>query len=177
MPTAAWSTSAASTAEGGGAGPAATIVVGLGNPLLADDGAGWLVADEVEAALERLGRADVMVDRLAVGGLTLMERLVGFRRAIIVDALAGAGESAGSVRLLSLDAIPGREASHLDSSHDVSLAGALEAGRALGADLPEAIEVVTIAAERVLDLGAPMTPAVEAAIPVAARLVLMRLVS
>ena len=73
--------SGASTAEG-------PIVVGVGNPLLGDDGAGWLVADAVEAALgDGVTRDRIAVERLAVGGLTLMEHLIGHRRAVLVDAL------------------------------------------------------------------------------------------
>lgn len=148
-----------------------TIVVGLGNPILRDDGAGWLVADAVEAALTGRDEA-VVVERLAAGGLTLMEHLVGFRRAILVDAVVTGADPPGTVRRLSLDALPGREAGHLDSAHDATLAAALEAGRALGAVVPDSIDIVTIEAVRVLDVGEALTPDVEDAVQVAADLVL-----
>ena len=159
--------SAASTADG-----RSTIVVGLGNPILGDDAAGWLVADEVEARLATGGNSGVVVERLAVGGLTLMEHLVGRSRAIIVDAVVIGSDPAGTVRLRRLDAFPGREAGHVDSAHDATLVTALEAGRLLGADLPDDVDVVTIEAVRVLELGTTPTPAVARAIPVAAAVVL-----
>ncbi|MGZ6260732.1 MAG: hypothetical protein ACXWN5_07770, partial [Candidatus Limnocylindrales bacterium] len=57
------------------------LVVGLGNPLLGDDAVGWRVVEALEARLETGADHDrvpsLELDRLAVGGLTLMERLVG----------------------------------------------------------------------------------------------------
>jgi hydrogenase maturation protease len=178
--------SAASTAERTAAQhTGTTIVIGLGNPILGDDGAGWLVADAVEATLGGTGgargggagvgggaRPDVVVERLAVGGLTLMEHLVGFRRAILVDAVVTGSDPPGTVRRLPLEALPGGEAGHVDSSHDATLRLALEAGRALGASLPDKLEIVTIEAATVLEVGEVLTPAVAVAIPVAADLVL-----
>lgn len=164
MPTAGWSMSGASSAEV----PAApvTLVVGLGNPLLCDDGVGWLVVDAVEAALGAGG--GVAFDRLAVGGLSLMERLVGADRAILVDAVVTGEDPAGTVRLLDAGELPAREASHLDSAHDVTLAAALAAGHAMGARLPSELAIVTVEAAAVSEFGEQLTPAVEAAIPVAA---------
>jgi hydrogenase maturation protease len=151
--------SAASTAE-------ATIVVGVGNPLLGDDGAGWLVADAVETALVGDPRG-IVVERLAVGGLTLMEHLVGFGHAILVDTLVTGAVPPGTVRGMTLDALPGHEAGHVDSAHDVTLAAALDAGRALGAAVPDTVEIITIEAVRVLDVGEDLTPEVAAAVPIA----------
>jgi hydrogenase maturation protease len=175
---------AASTAERppeaeprGAVAGAPTLVVGLGNPLLGDDGVGWLVVETVEAAVEgghgeRVDRRGLAFDCLAVGGLALMERLVGVRRAILVDAVVTGRDPAGTVRRLDLSAIPGREASHLDSAHDVTLVTALEAGRGLGASLPEDVDIVTIEAVRVGEFTEALTPAVAAAIPEAAERVL-----
>jgi hydrogenase maturation protease len=175
--------SAASTSEAaarGGPpepGTGRTIVVGLGNPILGDDGAGWRVADAVAAGLASRPADDprltaVTVEQLAVGGLTLMEHLVGYSRAILVDALVTGADPPGTVRRRRLDSLPGREAGHVDSAHDATLGVALEAGRLLGADVPADVEVVTIEAVRVLELTETLTPEVAAAIPVAVVVVL-----
>jgi hydrogenase maturation protease len=156
-----------------------TLVVGLGNPLLADDGVGWRVAQALAARLADdptlaadPSLADVEIDHLAVGGLTLMERLVGYRRAVLVDAMVTGEHAPGTVRRFSIADIPGREATHLDSAHDASLATALAAGRSLGADLPTQIAIVAVEAVRVDEFGEVLTPAVEAAIPAAVDAVL-----
>ncbi|HYM84931.1 MAG TPA: hydrogenase maturation protease, partial [Candidatus Dormibacteraeota bacterium] len=119
--------------------------MGLGNPLLGDDGVGWRVADEVERRLSHGEAAtDAVVERLCVGGLALMERLVGCAHAIVVDAFVSGSAPAGTVRSASLDDLDTSHASHLDSAHDASLLVALEAGRALGAALPARVDVVAV---------------------------------
>jgi hydrogenase maturation protease len=149
------------------------IVVGLGNPLLGDDGVGWRVADAVEEQLKAAVAAGatlpaVTVDRLGVGGLRLMELLDGFEEAILVDAAEDPERPPGDVRCGRFDELEPRSAGRLDSAHDVSLAAALELGRRAGAVLPARIWVVTIAA-RIDDVFTEaLTPPVEAAVPVAA---------
>jgi hydrogenase maturation protease len=144
-----------------------TLVIGLGNPILGDVGVGWRVADEVERRLgARPAPATVAVERLAVGGLALMERLVGCERAIIIDSYLSDGVP-GTVRSFSLAELAGRPVGYLDSAHDASLASALAAGRAIGARLPDDVVVVTVdtVPQDVFDdtLTAPVQAAVDAA--------------
>jgi hydrogenase maturation protease len=101
-----------------------------------------------------------------------MERMVGYDRAILVDAIHGSGDPPGTVRVWPVESIPGREASHLDSAHDVPIVVALATGSALGATLPRRIEVVSVEATAVATFSEVLTPEVEAAIPVAAGAVL-----
>ena len=77
-----------------------------------------------------------------------MERLNGFDRAVIVDAIIDPAAVPGSVWCRPLAEVVTRTASHLDSSHDAPLPAALEAGRAMGAPLPADIRVVGIVITR-----------------------------
>jgi hydrogenase maturation protease len=146
-----------------------TLVVGLGNPILGDDGVGWKVIDELERRIARDGARSgaVELDRMSVGGLALMERLVGYERAIIVDAVQ-APDGLGTIRCLPLQAVATRPGSHLDSAHDASLAEAMEAGRALGARLPDDITVVGIAVQCVDEFDERLSPPVAGAVATAA---------
>lgn len=144
-----------------------TLVVGLGNPILGDDGVGWRVAHDVE---ERLTSNNVEVDCLALGGVALMERLVGYRRAIIIDAIT-TGAPFGKVLCVPLEELPNPAAGHTASSHDTSLATALGLGRKLGARLPDEVWVVTVEAERLFEFSAGLSPAVATAVPEAVALV------
>jgi hydrogenase maturation protease len=146
---------------------ATTLVVGLGNPILGDDGVGWRVAQEVQA---RLTSPDVDVACLALGGVALMERLVGYQRAIIIDAMT-TGATIGKVLCAPLDELPNPAAGHTASSHDTSLATALSLGRKLGARLPDDVWVVAVEAERLYAFSAGLSPAVAAAVPDAVRCV------
>lgn len=144
-----------------------TIVVGLGNPILGDDGVGWRVVDALEErlAIDTLLRdaiGAIETDRLAVGGLSLMERLVGYERALIVDAdLTGA---LAAIRVAPLEEFEGRPAAHLDSAHDVSVGRAIEVARDLGSRVPRHIMVVTIGIPSAAIFGDSLSPAVAAAV-------------
>ena len=94
--------------------------------------------------------------------------MVGYRRAIIVDAVRDPAAPLGSVWCRPLAAVETRLASHLDSTHDATLPAALLAGRAMGAELPSEIDVVGIVIDRGDVFGERLSDAVEAAIPVAA---------
>ncbi len=145
-----------------------TLVIGLGNPILSDDGLGPQVAGRVARALD--GRPDVLVEEDTYGGIRLMERMVGFRRAIVVD-VACTGAVAGTIFVLSPSDLP---TLHSGSAHDASLPAALAVGRRAGAILPEddAIRLVAVEAEDVWTFSERCTPAVERAIPEAVRRVL-----
>jgi hydrogenase maturation protease len=149
-------------------GRAPTLVLGLGNPILGDDGVGWRVSEALVRRLESqpaLAAAcgPLEIDRTAVGGLSLMERLVGYRRAVLVDAIED-GELPGSVWSARLADAGARAASHLDSIHDTTLKRALELGDELGAALPSQIHVVTVSVAEVGDFSETLEPRVAAAV-------------
>ena len=64
-----------------------TILIGLGNPILTDDGVGVKVAYEIERRLGENVPANLTITEASVGGLRLMELMEGYDRAIIVDAI------------------------------------------------------------------------------------------
>ncbi len=159
-----------------------TIVIGLGNPLLGDDGVGWRVADEVEGLLrtdrESGGQTPtVEIERLGVGGLRLMECLTGYESAILVDAAEFRDRPIGEVRSCSLGELEDYAAGHLDSTHDASLRTALALGRRLGASLPENIHAVMVQAHRTDEFSEELSPEVADAVPVAVSAVMSLLMA
>lgn len=162
-----------------------TLVVGLGNPILGDDGVGWKIAEEVKAHLPsprlRLlspnGRGDggeestVEVDCLSLGGLSLMERVLGYERVVLVDSMETGQFPVGSVRSFPLDSLPDPMAGHSASAHDTSLITALKTAESLGADIPEQVDVVAVEAQNVYDFSEELSPPVAAAVPEAVQVV------
>ncbi len=148
---------------------AKTLVLGLGNPILRDDGVGWRVVQEVERLVSR---DEVECDCVALGGLALMERLTGYARAILVDAIQTPGGTVGQVWQLGPDDLPTR---HANGAHDASLRAALALGRHLGVALPTDILIIGVEAKDVLDFGEALSPAVELAVPLAVQTVLKAL--
>ena len=146
---------------------AKTLIIGLGNPILGDDGVGWRVADEVQ---KRINQPDIEIDFLSLGGLSLMERLTGYERVILIDAVVTGQNPVGTVRQFALNDLPDFSAGHSTSAHDTSLRTALNVGRGMDISLPkdEDVTVVAIEAHNVYDfteqLSAPVTLAVPKAV-------------
>lgn len=145
------------------------LIVGLGNPILGDDGVGWKVVEEVKKQLPPSLPVDV--NCLSLGGISLMEHLIGYDHAILVDAFA-LDEPIGSILVLKLNDLPNYSAYHTTSTHDTSLQNAIELGKGMGAHLPDDIMVVGIATKPVYDFGETLSPPVADAVPQAVKFVL-----
>lgn len=153
-----------------------TILLGLGNPILGDDGVGWKVIEQFRQDVDNRKHQPPWImkpdsDCLSEGGLNLMERLIGYERAIIVDAIQTGQNPPGTVLRFSLEELPERSSGHTASAHDTNLQTALEAGRSLGAVLPQEVIIIGIEAEKVYDFSEELTPPVAAAIPKAVQMV------
>ena len=149
-----------------------TLVLGLGNPILTDDGVGITVVQEVAA---RCRRDDVAFAEASVGGLRLLDIIAGCERLVLVDAIQTRDGRPGDIVRLHPNDLRG--SLHSGSTHDLSLPGALALGRGAGMVLPDDEDIVIIAVEveDVLTFGETCTPAVAAAIPRAVEAVLAEL--
>ena len=138
-----------------------TLVLGMGNPILSDDGVGLLVADRLrESPLPD----HVEVVQSEVGGLRLLELVRGFTRVIIIDALRSPAESGrhpGEVYRYEAKDFKGGH--RYGSAHSIGLDTALEIGHKLGYDMPEEVTVFAIEAEDVETFGEELSPLVAAA--------------
>jgi len=150
-----------------------TLVLGLGNPILTDDGVGIHV---VRSVARRLRGTDVDVREASLGGLRLLDVVAGYERLVLVDAIQTGGPP-GQVHRLGADcALPSL---HAASSHDVGLPAAFDLARRLGMTVPadEDIVVVAVEVEDVWTFGERCTPSVRAAIPRAAQVVFEELLA
>jgi hydrogenase maturation protease len=147
-----------------------TIVIGLGNPILGDDGVGWQIAQQAQKHSDF--PPDIEVDYLALGGISLMERLIGYERAILIDALVTHKNPIGSVLCFPLGQLPNRAIGHMSSSHDTTLQNALQVGQDLGVQLPNEITIVAVEAQDVFVFSEQLSPEVAAAVPKAVQIVM-----
>jgi len=141
-----------------------TLILGLGNPLLGDDGVGWRVAEQIRS---QVTDPEVEVDCLAGGGLSLMERLIGYDRAILIDAMFAGQAPPGQLSCFDLEQLSDPTAGHLSSAHETSLKTALQLGLKLGLSLPAEVRVVAIEAQHVYDFSEELSAPVAAAVPTA----------
>jgi len=147
-----------------------TLVLGLGNPILSDDGAGFYVAEELKT---RLNGQDIKVEQASAGGLAMLDLLAGYDKAIIIDAIQTGKGEAGRVCRLKPEAFTATQ--HASSPHDVNFSTALELGRRIGIPLPEEIDIFAVEVEDVTTFGEKCTPRVNKAIQTAVEMVMREL--
>jgi hydrogenase maturation protease len=151
------------------------LVVGLGNPILSDDGIGWRVAHQIRQQVRHSDGPPVHVVEACTGGLSLAELFIGYRRVIVIDAMMTAGGIPGTVYRLKLADLPGTL--NTSSTHDTNLITALQVIRRSGAAVPADgdIDIIAVEAQDVWTFAEQCTPAVEEAVPRAATMVLQTL--
>jgi len=136
------------------------IVLCVGNPQRGDDAAGRRVAEALGASL---GEVEIIEEE---GEATrLLSRLEGADAAYIVDASVS-GASAGDIRRFDINAGQLPPAGFAASTHGFGLAEAMELARTLGA-MPRRCVVYAIEGGT-FDIGAPLSPAVAAAVGIVA---------
>jgi hydrogenase maturation protease len=139
---------------------ARVLVIGVGNPLRHDDGAGLEVA---RALRRRAPAARVEVCEHEGETLGLLVRFEDADAVVIVDAVRS-GAAPGSVRRVEATGEPvPAELRSSSSTHAVGLAEAIELARALGR-LPERVILYGLEGAR-FDAGSGLSPAVGAAVP------------
>jgi hydrogenase maturation protease len=144
-----------------------TLVLGLGNDLVADDGFGPAVA---RACAQTPGLGDdVIVEEAAAAGFRLLDLLSGYRRALILDVVQTGRSPAGT--LFDWPVAASAAAWTLGGSHQCDLATALSFGRALGFKLPEEVSLLVAEASDLLTVREELSPPVAAAVPRARALV------
>jgi len=148
-----------------------TIVIGLGNTLLRDDGAGIYVVRLLRRLIEELEhRPEAELIEAELAGMDIIEKLEGFDKAIIIDAIQLRGFKAGTVFRLRPDDF--RTTPRLASFHDIDLVTALELGRRLELSMPEDVLILAIQAEDTVTIEEGCTSVVEAVIEDVAKEVL-----
>ncbi len=147
-----------------------TLILGMGNPILADDGAGIWAARELQ---DRVNQEEVTVMETGIAGLNLLELLTGFDKAILIDAIQTREGKIGRVYRLKPEAF--NDTRHAINPHGIDLSTALELGSRLGVPLPQEIILFAIEAADVVTFSENCTPEVAQAISVATDMVMQEL--
>lgn len=145
-----------------------TIVLGVGNPILCDDGVGIHVARQIK---EKINDPNIVVDEAITGGMNLLDLMTGYDKAILIDAVNIKDANVGEVRCFPLSSLP---TTHSDNPHDVSLVESLELAKKLGQDnIPKEIIVVGIVLKEIPYIfGEKLSPEIAKAVPKAIKMTL-----
>jgi hydrogenase maturation protease len=137
-----------------------TLVLGMGNTILTDDGVGCRVAQQLEQKLK--GRPDITVKETSLSGLSLLDELAGYERLIIIDAIQTQDGNPGHIYRLSPDDF---KTGRMAVIHDLGLISTLELGHKLGMQMPGEVVIFAIEAKDMVTFSEKLSPEVKKAIP------------
>ncbi len=147
-----------------------TIVLGVGNPILQDDGVGLHVID---ALRQRMNNPMVTLETASTGGMNLLDMIRGYEKVILIDAVKQMDIAPGIVKRFLLSDF---QTVHSCNPHDVSLSEALRLAEQLGEKyLPSKIILIGITVNNTYEFGEHLSNEVASAVPTAVSLVLEEL--
>jgi hydrogenase maturation protease len=147
-----------------------TIIVGLGNTLLSDDGVGIYIADECRKSVDR---EDVTILEGGMDGITLLGLLIEYDRAIFVDAVQTGEQKPGHIYRIDPDSI--NMARYPRITHGIDLIAALELGRKLDLTVPRKIIIYAVEVSDVTTMSETCTPDVQKAVPLCTKMIIQEL--
>jgi hydrogenase maturation protease len=123
-----------------------------------DDGIGILTARNLRPRISQ----DVDVVESSLSGLALLDLLVGYDRAIIIDALFSGHHPPGTIIQLTMDDLSSVVA---PTPHFAGLPELFALAQRLELDFPKELVIFAVEVEDPLTIGGSLSPAVEQALP------------
>lgn len=112
-------------------------VLGIGNPILSDDGVGIKIARRI-----KLEKPELNVIETYEGGLSLIDYIVDCDKLIIIDSIkTGQGEPG---ELFEIELKDLRAPMGFANSHGIDLAAAFDVGRGLGYQMPGVVSIYAV---------------------------------
>jgi hydrogenase maturation protease len=131
-----------------------TLVLGLGNDILSDDGVGLLAARRVG---ELIGDQAEVIEA-SVATIDLLPLMSGYARVIIIDAFISPELPPGTSVRATPDALP--RGFGYRSFHTLTFREVMEIGEWLGFPMPESVVIHGLAVDETTTFGEDFTPPV-----------------
>jgi len=149
-----------------------TIILGVGNQILGDDGVGIHVVKELKKHLQN--NSNVTVDEAITGGMNLLDLILGYEKAIIVDAVKAKDAKDGEVKRIPLGDF---NTMHSCNPHDVSLTEAILMAEKMGEKrIPKEIIVIGIMMKQIpCEFSEDLSSNIASAVPKAVKMTLNEL--
>lgn len=146
-----------------------TLILGIGNSILGDDGIGVCAAQELAT---KISDENTTVMDVGVDGLNLLEIIRGYDRLIVIDSIVTENGEVGEIYRLKPEQIY-HPSGFSVSPHHFNLATTLEIGkRLMPGEIPEEVTVFAVDTEEATEVTEEMTEKVRQALPRVVRLVL-----
>lgn len=104
------------------------LLLGIGNPLLTDDGIGIIIARE----LAKKNLSGVDIEEATASGIEIMEMMLDYRKVVVVDAIMLSDEAPGKIMKLNEEDFS--HTVHGSSPHGVNISTAIALGRQTAPD-------------------------------------------
>jgi hydrogenase maturation protease len=134
-----------------------TLVLGLGNTILSDDGVGIHVANYIK---NRCIDTDVL--EASAAGFRVVDEMIGYNKLILIDSIITGKNAPGTLRKLEFEDF--NKTAHNTSPHDISLFDAFRIVKEQNYPLPEEIVIYAVEVEDVETLSEQCTEKVQKAI-------------
>ena len=143
-----------------------TLVLGIGNPILGDDGVGVHVAQEL-VKLIKDDSETIRVEDTNTSGLNLLDIITGYEKVVIIDAIITDTDGREIGEIYRLRPEDFAASVHLSTSmHDVNLPTVIEIGKKLMPDaMPSEIVIFAVEVAEVEVFTEEMTAKVKEAVP------------
>jgi hydrogenase maturation protease len=138
-----------------------TLIIGLGNIILSDDGAGILTGREIAKQCRELPDIDVV--EASLGGIGLLDLMAGYKKVIIVDSIRTSEGRTGEIYKIEMEDLG--DITYPCGPHFLDIRTAIELGNKFGYQMPESIEIYAVEIQDNTTFSETLTPEVEKAIP------------
>lgn len=135
-----------------------TLVLGLGNTILCDDGVGIYVARAIK---KKCNNIDVV--EASAAGFRIVDEIIGYNKLILIDSIKTQDKDPGTLYTYDFNDL--NKTSHNTSPHDISLFEAFQIVKQQNYEVPDDIIIYAIEVEDTETLAEHCTPKVENAIP------------
>lgn len=132
-----------------------TLVLGIGNEILTDDGIGPRLILELKKVMDH---PHVTFMTGTIGGLEILELIRGYAKVIIIDAIKTKEGIPGTIyRFTPTDF---KETLHLSNFHDLSFLSALDLAVKMEITIPKKIDIIAIEIVEDLIFSNEFSPAI-----------------
>ena len=135
-----------------------TLILGIGNPILTDDGVGIKIAQRLKEE-----NAKLKVIETSEAGIILLDLIAGYDKLIIIDSIKTEKGKPGDLYKLELgDLKPSKDFS---SFHGISIATAFELGQKMGYNMPKFVSIYAVNIKDNTTFGENCTEEIKERIP------------
>jgi len=135
-----------------------TLILGIGNTILTDDGVGIKIAQKLK---ERNTKLEVI--ETSEAGITLLDLIADCDKLVIIDSIKTEKGKPGDLYKLELEDL--QPSKDISSSHGIGIATAFGLGRRLGYKMPKLVSIYAVNIKDNLTFGEECTEEVKERIP------------